>query len=257
MSGADRLISAEGLAVDRGGARAIDDVSFDLRPGELVAVVGPNGGGKSTLLLALLGLLPSTGRLEVTGPCAHVPQHGPVDPDFPITAIGVALQGAAPPRPFRRVPRRAREAALAALAEVGLADAAERPYGALSGGQRQRVLMARALAGRAPILLLDEPFSAVDAPSEAAMLEAIDAERARGVGVLLATHDLAFATQRADRVLLLAGRAHAFGPPAEALAADRLRSAYGGRLLLLDDDAVAVADDHCHDHDHGHGRQGG
>lgn len=256
MTGADRLISAEGLVVDRGGVRALDDVSFDLCPGELVAVVGPNGGGKSTLLLALLGLLPWTGRLEVTGPCAHVPQHGPADPDFPITALGVALQGAVPPRPFRRVPRAARERARTALAAVGLADAADRRYGALSGGQRQRVLMARALAGQAPILLLDEPFSAVDAPSEAAMLDAIDAERARGVGVLLATHDLAFATQRADRVLLLAGRAHAFGPPAQALAPDRLRAAYGGRLLLLDD-ALAVADDHCHDHDHGHGRSGG
>ena len=143
----------------------------------------------------------------------------------------------------------------AALAAGGLEDAADRRYGALSGGQRQRVLMARSLAGGAPILLLDEPFSAVDAPSEAAMLDAIDAERARGVGVLLATHDLAFATQRADRVLLLAGRAHGFGPPADALAPDRLRAAYGGRLLMLDD-ALAVADDHCHDHDHGHGHHG-
>jgi ABC-type Mn2+/Zn2+ transport system ATPase subunit len=115
------------------------------------------------------------------------------------------------------------------------------------------VLLARALAQRAPILLLDEPLSAVDAPSEQAIMAAIAAEQARGVGVLLATHDLALARSRADRVLLLAGRVHAFGPPGEALGVEQLRSAYGGRMLVLDDQGLAVADDHCHDHDHGHG----
>lgn len=247
------LLQVERLAVDRDGVRALADVSFDLAAGELIAIVGPNGAGKSTLLLALLRLLPSSGTVDVAGDLAFVPQHGPADADFPVTALDVVLQGAAPPRPFRRIGATARSAARSALGEVGLADSGHRPYGSLSGGQRQRVLLARALAQRAPILLLDEPLSAVDAPSEQAIMAAIAAEQARGVGVLLATHDLALARSRADRVLLLAGRVHAFGPPGEALGVDQLRSAYGGRMLVLDDQGLAVADDHCHDHDHGHG----
>ena len=247
------LLQVERLAVDRDGVRALADVSFDLVAGELIAIVGPNGAGKSTLLLALLGLLPSSGTFDVAGGLAFVPQHGPADADFPVTALDVVLQGAAPPRPFRRIDAAARSAARSALGEVGLADSGDRPYGSLSGGQRQRVLLARALAQRAPILLLDEPLSAVDAPSGQAIMAAIAAEQARGVGVLLATHDLALARSRADRVLLLAGRVHAFGPPGEALGVEQLRSAYGGRMLVLDDQGLAVADDHCHDHDHGHG----
>jgi ABC-type Mn2+/Zn2+ transport system ATPase subunit len=252
ISGAS-LLAVDRLAVERDGVRALADVTFDLGAGELIAIVGPNGAGKSTLLLALLGLLPATGTIDVRGALAFVPQHGPADADFPVTAFDVALQGAAPPRPFRRVTAAARAAAHQALEQVGLGDSANRPYGSLSGGQRQRVLLARALAQRAPILLLDEPLSAVDAPSEQAIMTAIAAEQARGTGVLLATHDLALARARADRVLLLAGRVHAFGPPAEALGVEQLRSAYGGRMLVLDDQGLAVADDHCHDHDHGHG----
>lgn len=246
------LLDIRDLEVEREGARVLQDVGFDLRRGELIAVVGPNAAGKSTLLLALLGLLPSRGTVEAAGSMAFVPQHGPTQPDFPVTALDVVLQGAAPPRPFRRAPRGARARAREALGLVDLGDVAEAPFGSLSGGQRQRVLLARALAQQADILLLDEPLSAVDAPSEQAILHAIDVERSRGVGILLATHDLELARGRADRVLLLAGRVHAFGVPAEALATDNLRLAYSGRMLILDDQGLAVADDHCHGHDHDH-----
>ena len=136
------LLQVERLAVDRDGVRALADVSFDLAAGELIAIVGPNGAGKSTLLLALLGLLPSSGTFDVAGDLAFVPQHGPADADFPVTALDVVLQGAAPPRPFRRITATARSAARSALDEVGLADSGDRPYGSLSGGQRQRVLLA-------------------------------------------------------------------------------------------------------------------
>jgi manganese/zinc/iron transport system ATP- binding protein len=248
----ESLLDVRGLEVEREGTRVLQDVGCDLHRGELIAVVGPNAAGKSTLLLALLGLLPSRGDLQISGSMAFVPQHGPTQPDFPVTALDVVLQGAAPPRPFRRMPRAARARAEEALRSVGLEGTGDTTYGALSGGQRQRVLLARALAQRADILLLDEPLSAVDAPSEQAILTAVDAERARGVGVLLATHDLELARSRADRVLLLAGRVHSFGAPAEALATDNLRRAYSGRMLILDDAGLAVADDHCHGHDHDH-----
>lgn len=249
---AEPLLHVEGLTVERGARLVLDDVSFDLRAGEVIAVVGPNAAGKSTLLLALLGLLPARGRVESAGSMAFVPQHGPPHAEFPLTALDVALQGAAPPRPFRRIRADQRTAAAHALERVGLGDHGGEPFGSLSGGQRQRVLLARALAQGAEMLLLDEPLSAVDAPSEQAILDAIDGERRRGVGTLLATHDLDLARTFADRVLLLAGRVCAFGPPAEALSAEHLRRAYSGRLLVLDESGLAVADDHCHGHDHEH-----
>lgn len=251
MTSATALV-VDRLTVDRDGHRVLEGVSFDLRRGEVVALVGPNAAGKSTLLLALLGILARDGSVTGSTSMAYVPQHGPDQPHFPVTALDVALQGAAPPRPFRRVRTADREAARDALDAVGLRDAADRPYGALSGGQRQRVLLARALAQRADVLLLDEPLSAVDAPSEAAILTAIDAERKRGVGILLATHDLELARTYADRVLLLSARVCAFGAPAEALSTENLRRAYSGRLLVLDDSGLAIADDHCHGHDHDH-----
>jgi ABC-type Mn2+/Zn2+ transport system ATPase subunit len=249
---AEPLLQIEGLTVERAGRVVLDDVDFDLRAGEVIAIVGPNAAGKSTLLLALLDLLPSRGRIERAGRMAFVPQHGPTQPEFPVTALDVVLQGAAPPRPFRRIRADQRAAALHALGRVGLGDQGGESFGSLSGGQRQRVLLARALAQEAAMLLLDEPLSAVDAPSEGAILEAIDGERQRGAGVLLATHDLDLARTFADRVLLLAGRVCAFGSPAEALSAEHLRRAYSGRLLVLDESGLAVADDHCHGHDHEH-----
>jgi len=253
---AGQLLAVEGVSVDRDGRTVLDDVSFDLRSGEVIAVVGPNAAGKSTLLLALLGLLPARGGIERAGRMAFVPQHGPAQPDFPITALEVALQGAAPPRPFRRVTRDQREAARQALERVGLGAHSDASYGSLSGGQRQRVLLARALAQRAEVLLLDEPLSAVDAPSEQAILTAVDEARRAGAGVLLATHDLELARTFADRVLLLAGRVCAFGDPSEALSAEHLRRAYSGRMLVVDESGLAIADDHCHGHDHDHDREG-
>ena len=241
------LLQVERLAVDRDGVRALVDISFDLAAGELIAIVGPNGAGKSTLLLALLGLLPSSGTVDVAGSLAFVPQHGPADADFPVTALDVVLQGAAPPRPFRRINAAARSAARSALGEVGLVDSGDRPYGHRMHAKR------RSWSRVMPPCVGSTIVCGRVAAFTSSIMAAIAAEQARGVGVLLATHDLALARSRADRVLLLAGRVHAFGPPGEALGVDQLRSAYGGRMLVLDDQGLAVADDHCHDHDHGHG----
>ena len=156
-------------------------------------MLGPNGGGKTTLFRALLGELPvRRGTVELAGRPAYVPQTDRTRLDFPVSALDVALMGAYGRTPWwrRARPRADRAAARAALDRVGLADRARTRFGALSGGQRQRVLIARALLQDAPVLLLDEPLSGVDAVS-AARIEAVFGElRAEGRALLVATHDV-------------------------------------------------------------------
>jgi manganese/iron transport system ATP-binding protein/manganese/zinc/iron transport system ATP- binding protein len=243
------LVRVEGLSGGYGNGReAIAEVTFALEGGQGTAVLGPNGGGKTTLFRALLGELPMRrGAVELPGRPAYVPQTERARLDFPVSALDVALMGAFGRTPFlRRISRADRAAAHAALERVGIADRAGDGFGMLSGGQRQRVLIARALVQDAPVLLLDEPLSGVDAPS-AARIEAVLGElRAEGRALLLATHDVGQA-RRFDRVLCLHGRQIAFGAPAETLTAEVLQATYGAELVLLGDGRAAVTVDH-HEH---------
>jgi manganese/iron transport system ATP-binding protein/manganese/zinc/iron transport system ATP- binding protein len=243
------LLEVEELTVSRGGRVVVDGVSLAASRGDLVAVVGPNGAGKSSLFAALLGLIPSTGRVATAGRLAYVPQHETSVLHFPVTALDVALMGAYGRVPLhRRLGGRERRAALDALARVGLEGEARRSFGELSGGQRQRVLLARALVQQGTVLLLDEPLSGVDAPSEDAIVEALARERADGRAVLIATHDLAFARSACTHALLLNRRSFGFGASADALTADTLRAAYGARLIVLDEQHDAIDEGSHHDH---------
>jgi ABC-type Mn2+/Zn2+ transport system ATPase subunit len=230
------------------GVEAISGVEFALEAGRITAVLGPNGGGKTTLFRALLGELPvRRGAVELTGRPAYVPQTDRTRLDFPVSAFDVVLMGAYGRTPWwRRVARADRAAARGALERVGLADRARDRFGALSGGQRQRVLIARALLQDAPVLLLDEPLSGVDATS-AARIEAVFGElRAEGRTLLVATHDVEQA--RAWDLVLCLNRAQvAFGRPAEVLAPDVLQATYGAELVILGGGRRAVAVEH-HEH---------
>ena len=228
------LIAADGLAVGYGGPPVLQDVSFQLEPGERIALLGPNGGGKSTLFRAVLGeLSPLAGELEVRGSCGFVPQTERSRLDYPVTALDVALMGTlSRTQWWRPNGRRERAHAAEALDRVGLRAEAKRQFGELSGGQRQRVLVARALVQDAPILLLDEPFTGVDRVSEE-LLEDLLAELAGdGRGILVATHDIDQA-RRCDRVLCLNRRQVAFGPPVEALTRGTLEATYGGEIVRI------------------------
>ena len=228
------LIEAEGLAVGYGGPAAIVDVSFVLAPGQRLALLGPNGGGKTTLLRALLGeLRPLAGRLEVHGRCGTVPQTERTRLDYPVSALDVATMGALSRLPWWRRPSRDdRHGAQAALERVGLGDRAEKTFGELSGGQRQRVLIARALVQEAAVLLLDEPFSGLDNASAAA-LETLIAELAgEGRGIVVATHDLDQA-RRSDSVLCLNRRQIGAGRPSEVLDRETLEATYGGAIVEI------------------------
>ncbi len=221
---------------------------FSAEPGQIVGVLGPNGGGKTTLFRALLGELPiRRGEIELPGRPAYVPQTERARLDFPVSAFDVVLMGAyARTSWYRRVARADRAAAHAALERVGLGEEAGTTFGALSGGQRQRVLIARALLQDAPVLLLDEPLSGVDGVS-AARIEAVFAElRGEGRTLLVATHDVRQAGEW-DRVLCLHGRQIEFGPPAETLTAPVLQATYGDELVVLDGGRTAVNVGH-HEH---------
>jgi ABC-type Mn2+/Zn2+ transport system ATPase subunit len=227
------------------GRDALRDVSFAAEPGQIVGVLGPNGGGKTTLFRALLGELPiRRGEVALGGRPAYVPQTDRARLDFPVSAFDVVLMGAYARTPwFRRVARSDRAAASAVLERVGLADQAHATFGALSGGQRQRVLIARALLQQAHVLLLDEPLSGVDGVS-AARIEALFAElRGEGRTLLVATHDVRQAGEW-DRVLCLHNRQVDFGRPVAVLSPETLRETYGGELIVLEGGGHAVGVGH-------------
>lgn len=232
----ETLVLAEGLAVGYGGPPVLRDVSFRLPAGTSLGVLGPNGGGKTTLFRALTGeLAPSSGTVSLASRPAYVAQTDRTRLDFPVSALDVALMGALAHGRWWLPPRRAdRAAARSALARVGLAGHEDARFGELSGGQRQRTLLARALVQDAPVLLLDEPLAGVD-PASGERIEALFAElTAEGRTLLVSTHDVDSA-RRLDLVLCLNGRQVAFGKPADVLDRDTLQATYGHELIVLDE----------------------
>jgi ABC-type Mn2+/Zn2+ transport system ATPase subunit len=243
------LLRADGLAAGYGGPPVLHDVAFSARPGERIAVLGPNGGGKTTLFRTLLGeLRPAAGALERPPRIGVVPQTERSRLDFPVSALDVALMGTLTTIPWWRRPGRAdRDRARRALADVGLADRADRTFGDLSGGQRQRVLVARALVQDAPVLLLDEPYVGLDTPSVALLDDLLAGLAAQGRALLIATHDVDQA-RGWERVLCLNRRQIAFGPPDEVLTRATLEATYGAEVVDLTGDRCVMPPHH---HDHG------
>lgn len=248
------------LAAGYNGQQGIQAVSFEVSAGERIGIVGPNGAGKSTLFKALVGLLPHQGEISIQGaPCyqshtmlGYVPQYEGIDWQFPATVWDVVMMGRARQIGYVALPRkRDREAVRQALERVNMFDLRKRQIGQLSGGQRRRVFVARALAQQANVLLLDEPFSGVDATAEKDLFGVLDILRQDGIAVLLATHNLAQAATEYDKLMLLhAGRMIAYGSPAEVYTPENLAATFGGRIRLWQegDRYVLVADDPCHGH---------
>jgi manganese/iron transport system ATP-binding protein/manganese/zinc/iron transport system ATP- binding protein len=249
----DPAVAAEDLSAGYGGRPVLREVSFAATAGQTVCVLGPNGGGKTTLFRALTGeLAPLAGLVRLSGRPAYVAQTERTRLDFPVSAFDVALMGGLAHGRWWLPPRRAdRAAARAALDRVGLASEGDVPFGELSGGQRQRALLARALVQDSPVLLLDEPLAGVD-PASAQLIDAVFAElRGEGRTLLVSSHDVDGA-RGFDLVLCLNGRQVAFGPPADALDRATIEATYGRELIVLDESgaARAVTIQH-HEHEHG------
>jgi manganese/iron transport system ATP-binding protein len=238
------------LSAGYGRARAIEDVTASIVVGQRVALVGPNGAGKSTLFKAIVGLLtPLSGHVLINGQPAHethqvvayVPQFEDVDWDFPVSVMDVVIMGLARQIGWFRLPNNHhRQAALNALERVGLAAYAQRQIGELSGGQKRRVFIARALAQGASVLLLDEPFSGVDALAQQTLFEILDKLREDCVTVLLATHDLNLVSTHFDALLILNKRKIAYGTPAEVFKPALLAEAFSSQIALWTEDGQVI-----------------
>jgi manganese/zinc/iron transport system ATP- binding protein len=227
------------------------DVELEIPEGKLVCIVGPNGAGKSTLIKACLNLIPRTsGKISIYGSTyekarkrvGYVPQRESVDWDFPVSALDVVAMGTYGKLGwFRRVNKRSKSLSMQALDRVGLADYADRQISQLSGGQQQRTFLARALVQDADVYFMDEPFSAVDAATERAIVGLLKDLQQRGKTCLVVHHDLATVSQYFDWTVLLNMRVVAAGPTRDVFTQDNLHKTYGGKLSLLSEAADKLA----------------
>ena len=228
----------------RGKDFAIADICFDLHIGERVALIGPNGAGKSTLFKTLVGMIPhQTGYISLHGEdCrtshklfGYVPQQEAIDWSFPATVEDVVMMGRVRKIGWFRMPsKHDRQIVQYALEQVGMSEFIHRQIGQLSGGQRRRVFIARALAQETDVLLLDEPFNGVDVNAEAEIFATLESLQEKGITMLIATHDLALANTRFDRVLALNCQLIADGEPKDVFTPDILRRVYGNRVGVFE-----------------------
>ncbi|MEW2383864.1 anchored repeat-type ABC transporter ATP-binding subunit [Micromonospora sp. NPDC047707] len=232
-----RALEIDGLDVDLGGRPVLRDVRLHLDRGELVGLLGPNGAGKTTLLRAILALIRSRGgRVLVEGGptrpgrsgIGYVPQRHEFSWDFPISVEQAVMSGRTGRMGLLRRPGVADWRAVGgALDRVQLTGLRRRPVGELSGGQRQRVLVARALALAPSILLLDEPFTGLDMPTQELLGDLFTSLAQEDRAVLMTTHDLVAAVDSCTRLVLLNGRIIADGRPADLQDADLWTQTFG------------------------------
>lgn len=274
--GAAGAIRFRGLTLGYDRHPAVHHLDGTVRAGDLLAVVGPNGAGKSTLLKGIVGeIRPFDGAVETSpsGAIAYLPQAAEIDRSFPVSVLDLAAMGLWRPLGGWRSLTRQRPRLVDALAAVGLTGFENRPIGTLSGGQFQRALFARLILQDARIILLDEPFTGIDARTTGDLLALIRGWHREGRTVVAALHDLAQVRAHFPSTLVLARRPIAWGPTPEVLTpsvlaqALRLSEAWdeaaaicrhdshqGGRPA---DDAHAGGHDHHpdpHEHDHGNHR---
>ena len=245
------------VSVNFDDKQVLQQITFQVPHGARIAVVGPNGAGKSTLFKAMVGLLPvSAGEIFIHGKplghhmdcVAYIPQKEEVDWRFPVTVRDVVMMGRFGKIRWFQPPSQAdHQVVRKSLAMMDIYDLAGRSINQLSGGQQQRVFLARALAQRPHILLMDEPFNGVDFSTQEATLQLLDDLKKEDVTVIVSTHDLNLARERFELVLLLNRKLIAFGPPSEVFSTELIQKAFNTQVMMLDG---AIVVDQCCGHDH-------
>ncbi|AYH45414.1 zinc ABC transporter ATP-binding protein AztA [Azoarcus sp. DN11] len=245
MNTREAILELDNLTLGYDRHPAVHHLRCSIAPGALVAIVGPNGAGKSTLFKALTGELPPLqGQFRVhagQGGIAYLPQQSELDRSFPVSVFDMVSMGLwREIGAFRGLKRSQAERVRAALAAVGLSGFEARQIGTLSGGQLQRARFARMMLQNANLLLLDEPFNAIDARTIEDLVALILHWHAEGRTILAVLHDLALVQRHFPECLLLARECIGFGPTAEILTPERLATA---RRLAGEFDATAPV---CH-----------
>jgi zinc/manganese transport system ATP-binding protein len=239
-------IEARDLAAGYGGHPVWSNANFAILPGSFTAILGPNGGGKSTLIRTILGLLPpSQGQLLVLGEnpqrgnplIGYIPQRSTFDPELSIRGYDFVNLGVDGHRWGIRSPGTgAAAAAAASIRSVGAESYADRPIGRLSGGEQQRLLLAQALVGNPRLLLMDEPLSQLDVRNQSVIVQLIgDLKRARELTILLIAHDVNPLLPHIDHVLYVAHGKVAMGTPEEIITSDSLSEIYSTPVEVLRD----------------------
>ncbi|WP_408955724.1 metal ABC transporter ATP-binding protein [Natroniella sp. ANB-PHB2] len=228
----------------------IERASFALQPGSKVGVIGPNGAGKSTLMKAIVGLLPlDQGRVEVLGGCinqkrnsvAYVPQKEDIDWDFPVSVYDVVMMGRYVHLGWiKRPTKQDHQIVTEALKEVRMFDYQNRQVGKLSGGQRQRVFLARALAQRAEIMLLDEPFAGVDQTTEEIIYGLLDQLSKEDKTVIVVHHDLKKVKKYFDNLILVNKEIIAYGPTKATFTQSYLSQTFSQQSTVVQNDLVVM-----------------
>jgi manganese/zinc/iron transport system ATP- binding protein len=250
------------LTVAYGRKMVLQGVSADIARGQVIGIIGPNGGGKSTLLKAILGMAPVvSGSVTLFGrssqsmrsQIAYVPQREVIDWEFPVSVYDVVLMGRYPRSGWlRRSNRRDHDVAEERLRRVEMWDLRGDQIGQLSGGQQQRVFIARALAQEADVLLLDEPMTGIDAGTQEVIMQVIEEQRLAGKIVLLATHDLVSASCACDCLCCVNERMISYGPLDETYTSENLAKTYGGPVIMLGRTDAPVPPHTHHPGDHAH-----
>lgn len=254
-------LKIENITVKYGQKTILDNINFFVENGKSLAIVGPNGAGKSTLFKAIVGLLPvETGRILIHDQplnshkdcVAYVPQKEEIDWKFPVTVKDVVMMGRFHQNGwFRRPSKHDHEVVTRSLAELNIDQIANSSIDELSGGQQQRVFLARAIAQEPHILLMDEPFTGIDTPTQEVTFTLIEKLKERNVTVLVSTHDLNLAATRFDHVLLMNRRLISIGSAEKVLTQQHMSHAFGNSFLTLENGQV-IMDECCADHHHDH-----
>lgn len=262
------LVALDSVTFRRGANVILNDVSFVLGPGTFLGIIGPNGGGKTTLLRLILGLLkPQEGTISILGRrpadlgaerwrIGYVPQKHEIDKRFPATALDVVLMGGYRKLGlFRRVPAAMREAGRHLLEQVGVAGLDDRPIGRLSGGQQQRVFIARALLSQPDLLILDEPTAGLDSTGQQQILHLVrDLQQMLGIAVIMVSHDVGQLAYYSDRIACMNRKLH-WHDRSDLLTDDIIRhlyscelDAYRERIREIGPEEAAAAARHHHKH---------